>query len=85
MDKLFILFHYVVVVEHRKSKLVLEHLSLQILEHHVSELKLLVSRHVLCMRQLSVKCHDGSECLTFGDEAELARGKVVVLTMTVHL
>jgi hypothetical protein len=64
---------------------VLEHLGLQILEHHVSILQLLVGGHILCVRQLSIECHDGPECLTFGNETKFARRKVVILTMTVHL
>lgn len=79
-----VLFHDVIVVEHGEAEPMREHLRLEILEHHVRKLELLVGRAVLRVRQLAVKRHDWPECLAFGDQAELARSEVVVLAVTVH-
>ena len=50
----------------------------------MGELQLLVGCHVLGVRQLSIEGHDGSKCLAFGDQTELARSEIMVLAVTVH-
>jgi hypothetical protein len=76
----------------------LKHLRLQVFKHHVSISQTVISSDsfqrlvslVLCgsgssTGNLSVKSHDGAECVSLGDESELARCLLVVLTESLHL
>ena len=63
----------------------LKHLTLQVFEHHVGEAELLVRGHVLGVWKFSIESHDGSEGVTLWNQSQLTWGKVVILTMTVHL
>ena len=82
--ELFILLHDVIVVENCEAELVLEHLRLQILEHHVPRAQLFVRRHILRVRQLSVEGHDRSERVSLGHQAEFPGSEIMILTVAVH-
>ena len=79
-----ILLHDVIVVEDCEAELVLEHLRLQVLQHHVPRAQLLVRCHILSMRQLPIEGHDWSERVTLRHQPELSRCEVMVLTMAIH-
>lgn len=76
----------------------LEHLGLQVLEHHVRVAQAVVRRHALqrlvalvlsrarrAPRDLAVECHDRAERVALRDQAEFARGLLVVLAESLHL
>ena len=84
LDKSLVLFHDVVIVEDCEAKLMLKHLGLEILQHHVCHIQLLVGGHVFRMRQLPIKCHNRSEGLTFGYKTQFTWCKIVIFTMALH-
>ena len=85
LDKPLVLFHDVIIVEDCKAKLMLEHLGLEVLQHHVCHIQFLVGGHVFRMWQLSIKCHDWPEGLTLWYETQLTWCKIVIFTMALHL
>lgn len=76
----------------------LKHLRLQVFEHHVSISQTVISSDsfqwlvslVLCgsggsTRYLSVEGHNGAECVSLGDQSELAWCLLIVLAESLHL
>ena len=84
LHELLILLHNVVIVENSEAIRMLKHLRLQILQHHVRVLQLLVGGHVLGVRNLPVESHDGPEGVAFWDQTQFARREIVVFTLSVH-
>lgn len=98
VDVGFVAAHDVVVVEDGEAELVLEHLGLQVLEHHVRVAEAVVRGHALQRlvalvlsgtrrptRDLAVEGHDRPERVALGDQTQFAWRLLVVLAESLHL